>query len=126
MALFEKKHPTPVEKTTIPKGLLSLVKAFSADEEEARALIQKAFATIHHSDNVTFKSEMSTEEFEGIVALMNGLSPKNRAEAIYCAQAVLSYINGLRLLGHSYPEDERLGLKLLKFSNKTMLQLRTK
>jgi len=42
---------------------------------------------------------------------------------VYAAQIVASHMLGMRKLSSSYSEDQKLGLRLLKFCNEAMQQL---
>jgi len=117
-----------MKEITIPKKLAPLVKAFSADEQSAKTLIVEAAKAIYTTnDSFGFNScSISNEEIEGVIALMNGINPKDTIEMIYGAQIITSHMLGLKLLSHSFAADQALGLKLLRFSNEAMSQLQKK
>ena len=117
-----------MKETTIPKKLALLVRAFSTDEQSARTLIIEASKAIYTShDSFGFSScSISNEELEGVIALMNGINPKDTIEMIYGAQIITSHMLGLKLLSHGFAADQVLGLKLLRFSNEAMNQLQKK
>lgn len=117
-----------MKEITIPKKLAPLIQAFSADEQSARTLIIEAAKAIYTShDSFGFSNcSISNEELEGVIALMNGISPKDTIEIIYGAQIITSHLLGLKLLSHSFATDQVLGLKLLRFSNEAMNQLQKK
>lgn len=112
----------------IPKKLVPLVKAFSADEKSAKILIIGAAKAINGAEDTCGfgNNAISPEELESIVTLMQGIAPKDTIEMIYGAQIIASHIMGLRLLSHNYTADQTLGLKLLRFSNEAMIQLQKK
>lgn len=117
-----------MNEITIPKGLIRLIKAFSADDEAARILIAESAKAIAGAEPKGYgdSSEVTKEELDGIIALMKGINPQDTIEMIYGAQIVTSHMSGLRLLRHSHGPDKILGLKLLRFSNEAMMQLQKK
>lgn len=117
-----------MKEITIPKKLAPLVKAFSADEQSVKTLIIEAAKSIYTThDSFGFSScSISNEEIEGVIALMNGINPKDTIEMIYGAQIITSHMLGIKLLSHSFPADQVLGLKLLRFCNEAMSQLQKK
>jgi len=117
-----------MKEITIPKKLAQLVRAFSADEQAVKNLIIEATKTIYtcHDSFGLSSCSISDEEIEGIIALMNGINPKDTIEMIYGAQIITSHMLGLKLLSHSFTADQVLGLKLLRFSNEAMSQLQKK
>lgn len=131
MAKSQKKHipPNNTYEITVPKALVPLMNAFHIDTEEATyALIMEAAKTIFgYSDSgSSSKKDISKEELEGVFSLMKGLNPSDALETLYAAQIVASHMLGMRKLSASYPDDQKLGLKLLRFSNKAMKQLNRK
>lgn len=96
-----------MKKIAIPEKLVPLVKAFSADDQSARQLIAESLRPMN-------------DELDGIIAIMRQLTPKNTIQLIHAAQFVICHSSGLRLLNHGFPEDQKLGLKLLRFSNQAM------
>lgn len=115
-------------EVTIPKALAPLIKAFSSDEKAAKLLIveaAKAIYTTHESFGVSSCS-MSNEELEGVIGLMRDIAPKDTLEMIYGAQIITSHLLGVKLLAHSFPVDQALGLKLLRFCSDAMNQLQKK
>lgn len=128
----EKQGHPPMKEFVIPEKLAPLVKAFSADGQAARLLIieaakticdaQKSSAYIYNNDD----KKITPDELEGIVALMQGIAPRDTLEMIYGAQIVSSHLMGLRLLSHNHAADQAIGLKLLRFSNEAMTNLQKK
>lgn len=112
----------------VPKKLIPLMKAFSAEESCVRTLVVEAANTIYSSKDclgMTSKA-ISSEQLEGILTLMKGIDPKDTIEMIYGSQIIASHLLGLRFLSSSFPVDQTLGLKLLRFSNDAMSQLQKK
>jgi len=54
---------------------------------------------------------------------MRGIHPRDSLETLYAAQIVASHMLGMRKLSSSYHEDQKLGMRLLKFCNESMQQL---
>lgn len=116
-----------MKEITIPKKLAPLIQAFSADEQSAKILITEAAKTIYATQSLGFTGHsVSSEELEGVIALMRGIDPKDTIEMIYGAQIITSHLLGIKLLSHGFPVDQTLGLKLLKFSNDAMNLLHKK
>ncbi len=115
-----------MKEVTIPKKLEPLMKAFSADEASAKMLIMEAAKSIYTSQGSFSGKDISDEELEGVIALMKGIGPNDTIEMIYGAQIIASHLLGIKLLSHSFPVDQVLGLKLLRFSNEAMAQLQKK
>lgn len=117
-----------MKEITIPKKLAPLIQAFSADEQSARTLIIEAAKTIYTTqESYGINScSISNDELEGVIALMRGIDPKDTIEMIYGAQIVTSHLLGIKLLANSFPADQALGLKLLRFCNEAMSQLQKK
>ncbi len=57
---------------------------------------------------------------------MKGINPRDNLETLYAAQIVASHMLGMRKLSASYPDDQKLGLKLLRFSNEAIQHLHKK
>lgn len=133
MAKSEKRHTPPASllEITAPKAITPLMQAFHVDSEEiASSLILEATKAIYSHDdsgiNVFSRKEISIEELDGITSLMKGLKPRDTLETLYAAQIVASHMLGMRKLSASYPDDQKLGLKLLRFNNEAMQQLEKK
>lgn len=117
-----------MKEITIPSKLAPLVQAFSTDEQSARILIIEAAKTIYtnHESFGISSCSISNEELEGVIALMKGIDPKDTIEMLYGAQIITSHLVGIKLLSHSFKDDQTLGLRLLKFCNEAMIQLQKK
>lgn len=106
----------PPSAISIPSILLPIIEAFSIESEvTAKALIRQSINMIY--------SQGTYEDVETIFNLMKAISPKDTLEIIYAAQIVLGYLLGMHKFSLSYPDDQILGLKLLKFSNDAMDEL---
>lgn len=123
-----------MNEVVIPKKLESIIKAFYADSPKtAKSLIIEAAKVIYGIDDESdqlfaFRKnhEITSEELEGICALMQGIKPQDMLEALFAAQIVVSHMLGLRKLAKSHKDDQYLGMKLLKFSNEAIIQLHKK
>lgn len=131
MAKHRKTSPTPSNgalEIVAPKALAPLMQAFHVGSEKvAKALIKDAANAIYgiKEDGFNFhsKREISKEELDGIVSLMKSINPRDTLETLYAAQIVASHMLGMRKLSDGCPDDQKLGLKLLRFSNEAMQQL---
>jgi len=132
MAKSGKRHAPPSSfEVTAPKSIAPLMQAFHVDSEEiASSLILEAARAIFGHDesglDILSRKDISTEELDGISSLMKGLKPRDTLETLYAAQIVACYMLGMRKLSSSYLDDQRLGLKLLRFSNEAMQHLERK
>lgn len=135
MAESENRDTPPSHTIIAPSTLSPIMKAFHVDSEEAaHVLILEASKAIYGSkkEESSFDllapsdREISKEELNGITSLMKGLSPGDSLESLYAAQIVATHMLGMRKLSSSYSEDQKLGLKLLKFCNDAMQQLEKK
>lgn len=130
MAESEKSDTPPSHEVVAPQALSPIMQAFHVDSEEAaHALILEASKAIYGSKKEEYDfslskdREITDEELEGITSLMKGLAPRDSLEALYGAQIVTSHMLGMRKLSSNYGEDQKLGLRLLKFCNDAMQQL---
>lgn len=130
MARTQKTDIPPINtcEITVPKALTSLMQAFHVDSEEAaHILINEAAQAIFGRDESGFdvlsKRDVSKEELEGITSLMRGINPCDTIETLYAAQIIVGHMLGMRKLSASHSDDQKLGLKLLRFSNEAMQQL---
>lgn len=129
MAKYEKKDIPPSQhQITAPKTLESLMQAFHVDSEDAaKALVMNAANAIYGSDEIGFeKKSLSRKEIEGIIYLIKGINPKDTLETLYAAQIIAAHMLGMRKLSSTFQDDQKLGLKLLRFSNKAMQNLQKK
>lgn len=123
-----------MNEITIPKKLQPIVKAFYAESAEvAKSLIVQACKAIYsvedEDDGFSYrrKKDISKEELQAVCALMQSLKPQDALEALFVAQIVVSHMLGMRKLAKdgSY-EEQRIGLKMLRFSNDALGQLQKK
>lgn len=128
MAKSKNKDTPPSQEIVAPQALTPLMQAFHVESEEvAYGLIVEAAKAIAFTDDLVFGSkEPSEEEIEAISALMKGIQPKDTLETLYAAQIVATHMLGMRKLASTYHEDQRLGLRMLQFSNESMQQLEKK
>ncbi|CRX39583.1 hypothetical protein [Estrella lausannensis] len=117
--------PHPPTEITPPKELVPLMQAFHVTSKKAaKSLVLEAAKAISYpAEDYLSKKEYSKEDIEVIVSLIQGIKPKDALETLYAAQVVASHMLGMRKLASSYPEDQKLGLKMLKFSSEAILQL---
>lgn len=125
MAKEDDKIIPPLVEVTAPKSLIPLMQAFHVTSKRAaKSLILEAAKAISYpADDVFSRKEHSKEDIEVIASLVQGIKPKDTLETLYAAQIVASHMLGMRKLASSYPEDQRLGLKMLKFSGEAIQQL---
>ncbi|CDZ80199.1 hypothetical protein BN1013_00705 [Candidatus Rubidus massiliensis] len=129
MAKYEKKEIPPIQRQiTVPQTLEPLMQAFHVDSEEAiKTLVINAANAIYGSNELGFgKKSISSEEIDGIVSLIKGINPKDALETLYAAQIIAAHMLGMRKLSSIFQDDQKLGLKLLRFSNEAMQHLQKK
>ncbi len=132
MAKSEKKHTLPSSnQIEAPRALLPLMQAFHVDSEEAaHSLVCEAAKAISGADESKFDflrgKDITQGELDGITSLMRGISPQDTLETLYAAQIVASHMLGMRKLASTFHDDQKLGLKLLRFSTEAMQQLEKK
>lgn len=129
--LSVKKRTSPMKELTIPKKLKPIVQAFYAESEEiARELIIQAAKAIYNEkeeDCFSFEKRTITNvEIEVVCEYMHSLKPKDTIEAILAAQIVVSQMLGMRKLAKNGVEEQRMGLKLLRFNNEVMRHFQKK
>lgn len=123
-----------MNEITIPKKLEPIVKAFfSESPRAAKTLIIQAAKAIYGFDEddeglYTFEKKhvITSEELEGVCALMQGIKPQDTLEALLASQIVASHLLGLRKLAKGHVEDQRIGLNMLRFSSEAINQLQKK
>lgn len=125
MAKIDKVPPSPSLEINPPKALVPLIQAFHVTSKKAaKSLILEAAKAISYpAEDFLSKKEHSEEDIEVIAELVHGIKPKDSLETLYAAQIVASHMLGMRKLASSYPEDQKLGLKMLKFSGEAIQQL---
>lgn len=115
----DQKFNEPLE-ISIPNALAPIVEAYSVESEStAKALIEKAAKAIYGRGEYG-EREVKNEEVESTFALMKAIRPSNALETICASQVVVGHLLGLRKLSQSFKEDQRIGLKLLRFSNEAL------
>lgn len=124
-----------MNEITIPKKLEPIVRAFCADSPEtAKALIIQAAKSVYGLDEDcghlggygNKRHNITPEELEGIFALIQGIKPQDMLETLFAAQIVVAHMLGMRKLAKGFPEDLRIGLKMLQFSNEAITQIQKK
>lgn len=121
-----------MNEITIPKKLQPIVAAFYSESPDvAKALILQASRAVYELDNddvfcLAKKHEMTSDELQSICALMEGIKPRDMLEAVFASQIIVSHMLGMRKLAKGGPEESRMGLKLLRFSNDALCQLQKK
>lgn len=118
----------PVKSSNIPKAIVPIMQAFNVGSKEAaRALLIEAAQTIYRNEfDFGCSRAISEDELDVIEALMRGIAPKDTIETLMGAQIVLTHFLGIRRLGGSHIDDQRLGLNLLQFSSLSMQALERK
>jgi len=118
-----------MHEITIPKKLQPLVEAFFTDSEDvAKTLIVQAIQAIYSTDDSAFgrKRKISREELKDVCILMQNLNPQDMLEALFAAQIVVAHMLGMRKLTKDDYEENRIGLKMLRFSNEALTRLQKK
>jgi hypothetical protein len=102
------------------------MQAFHVDSDmAAKALIQEAAKSIYGKGEFG-GCPISQAELDAITSLMKAINPQDAIETLYAAQIIVSHMLGMRKLAETYADDQRLGVKLLRFCNEAMQQLEKK
>lgn len=126
MAKSEKKVPPLHSEAEKPNIVTTLMQAFETDSESAaKTLISEVTKTIFGSSEFG-ERQVLDEEMDCIIALMKGINPKDTLEAMYGAQIIVCQLLGMRKLSQNYPEDQKLGLNLLRLGKEVMQALEKK
>ena len=126
MAKDQKSYPAPIAFEA-PKALVPLMQAFHVDSDKiAKSLISDAVRAIYGKNEFGNDHSISKCELDGVISLMRCISPRDSLETLFAAQIVVGHLLGMRKLPESYPDDQKLGLNLLRFSNEAMQQLEKK
>lgn len=130
MAKASKQSTPPLSREiSAPKALVPLMEAFHVDSEKAaKALILDAAKAISSPNDRGYinETQFDDDDIASITALMKALSPRDGLETLYAAQIVATHMLGIRKLASPLESDQRLGLKMLRFSNDAMQQLEKK
>ena len=122
MAKDEKSATSPAS-IQAPKPIALIIGAFHAKSDEvAKSLIFEAIKAIYGKDDVK-RTAYSKSELEGALAMVKSIRPRDSLEALFAAQIIVGHLLGMRRLSTAFLEDQRLGLKLLRFSNEAMHML---
>jgi hypothetical protein len=87
-----------------------------------KLLINESLKAIYDNNCKTVLS-ISKNELDSVMALMQGINPKNEQEKLYAAQIVICFILGMRKLAEKYKDDQKIGLDLLNLQNMTIQNL---
>lgn len=127
MAKDQKQRPPPAHIIEAPQSLVPLMQAFHVDSDKvARSLISEAARAIYGKGDYGRDRVFSKSELDGIVSLMKCIRPRDSLETLFAAQIIVGHMLGMRKLAEGCPDDQKLGLNLLRFSNEAMQQLEKK
>ena len=126
MARYPENHPPPCQ-VNAPEALVPLMQVFQVESEiAAKSLLYQAAQAIFGEEDLLGGGGPTKEEIEVVFDLIRGLKPSDTVETLYAAQIVSSHLLGMRRLASTYESDQRLGLKLLRFSNEALGELERK
>lgn len=107
----------------IPNAIVTLMQAFQVDSEEtARSLVMECANAIALSGKHSCASPAEVaKEAEKIISFMRSIQPRDALEALYAAQIIVCNTIGMRKLSCSV--NNGFGMKMLRFSNESMMNL---
>lgn len=127
MAKYKKKRTPPARIVQAPQALVPLMQAFHVDSDKvAQSLVSEAAKAIYGKGDYGRDRIFSKSELDGIISLMKCIRPMDSMETLFAAQIIVGHMLGMRKLAEGCPDDQRLGLNLLRFSNEAMQQLEKK
>lgn len=127
MAKYQKKQTPPIRTIEAPQALVPLMQAFHVDSDRvAKSLVSEAARAIYGKGDYGRDRVFSKSELDGIISLMKCIRPMDSLETLFAAQIIVGHMLGMKKLADGCPDDQRLGLNLLRFSNEAMQQLEKK
>lgn len=110
-----------MKEISIPQKLAPIVQAFSVESEQAIIdLIHQAAKAIYTTGDSYSRYDITDDEIESICYLIKELKPRDMIETLYAAQIVVSHMLGMHKISKNDTDDQRFGLKLLRFCNDSM------
>lgn len=107
-----------------PKAISSIMEAFHVESDKvAKALIVEAATAIYGKADWGNGQSFSKAELDGVVSLIRSIKPRDSLETLFASQIVVGHLLGMRKLAESCPEDQKIGLNLLRFSSEAMQML---
>lgn len=121
------KSLIPSTQIEAPKALVPIMEAFHVDSEKlAKSLVLDAAKAIYGQEEWGKDRSFSKSELDGIVSLIRSIKPRDSLETLFASQIVIGHLLGMRKLSDRSPDDQRLGLNLLRFSNEALQALTKK
>jgi hypothetical protein len=106
-----------------PKAIAPIMAAFHVESDKvAKALVVDAARAIHGQDNYG-KQSFSKAELDGVLSLIRSIKPMDSLETLFASQIVVGHLLGMKKLSESCPDDQKIGLNLLRFSSDAMQML---
>jgi len=119
----DEKSLTPLPTVEAPKALSPIMEAFHVESDKvAKALVVEAAKAIYGQDDYG-KQSFSKAELDGVVSLIRSIKPMDSLETLFASQIVVGHLLGMKKLSESCPDDQRIGLNLLRFSSDAMQML---
>ncbi|MCX5922141.1 MAG: hypothetical protein NTX86_02335 [Candidatus Dependentiae bacterium] len=106
---------------TPPSTISFLVGAIKCNDNPAAAqlLIKSAIAAVYEKP----EAQVTKEEVEAVVGLIQTLEPKDTIEAMLAAQIICAHIQGMNSMSKNYLNSKGHGLMLLRLSHQSLEQL---
>ena len=123
MAKDQKIDSTPAV-IQAPQAISSIMESFYVESDKvAKALIIEATTAIYGKADWGNGRSFSKVELDGVVSLIRSIKPRDSLETLFTSQIVVGNLLGMRKLAESCPEDQKIGLNLLRFSSEAMQML---
>lgn len=117
----DEKSTSPPANLEVPTALFPIMKAFSVGSRTVvKAFVVEATQAIYQQHPLDKRQPFSDQELNGAVSIIQSIQPKDALGSLYAAQIVVCHLIGLRKLSQCCSDDQRIGLKLLHWSSKSM------
>lgn len=119
----DRKEAHPPALIQAPKAIAPIMEAFHVESDKvAKALVVEAAKAIYGQDNYG-KQSFSKAELDGVVSLIRSIKPMDSLETLFASQIIVGHLLGMKKLSESCPDDQKIGLNLLRFSSEAMQML---
>jgi len=119
----DQKEAHPPGLIQAPQAMAPIMEAFHVESDKvAKALVIEAARAIYGQDKYS-KQSFSKTELDGVVSLIRSIKPMDSLETLFASQIVVGHLLGMKKLSESCLEDQKIGLKLLRFSSDAMQML---
>ena len=119
----DEKSSIPPPMVDAPKAIAPIMEAFHVESDKvAKALVVEAARAIYGQGD-DGRQSFSKAELDGVVSLIRSIKPMDSLETLFASQIVVGHFLGMKKLSEGCPDDQRIGLNLLRFSSEAMQML---